>query len=115
MTFVSNFLDFSIKKVSFDVLNHLFEVLPIFETSSQSINVKRMATFFSLLLLGVFGSSQFLGVFHSSLVNNYPKLINYTFQFFLIPNVKHVQVLEIQNDFFDKDSFLVAFRRDQKF
>ena len=57
MTFVGNFLDFCVEESSLDVLNYLFEVLPIIETSCCSIVIERMAAFISPPLLGMFGKS----------------------------------------------------------
>jgi len=88
-------LDFHVEESSLDVFNYLFEVLPIIETSCHSIVIERMAAFISPPLLGMFGKSQFLGIFRPSLVDNCPKLVDYAFQFFYVANVRYVQVLEV--------------------
>ena len=114
-TFIRNFLNFRVKKGSLDVLNYLFETLSIVETSCHSIVIERITTFFCPPLLAMFGNFRFLGIFCPCLVNNHPKLIDYVFQFFCVSNVRCVQVFEVQNDFFNKGSFLIAFWRNQKF
>jgi len=108
-------LDFHVEESSLDILNYLLEVLPIIKTSCRSIVIERTAAFISPPLLGMFGKSRFLGIFHPSLVNNHPKLVDYAFQFFRVANVRCVQVFEVRNDFFNKGSFLVTLWRNQKF
>ena len=115
MTFICNFLNFRVKEGSLDILNYLLETLPIVKTSCHSIVIERMTTFFHPPLVGMFGNFRFLSIFCLYLVNNCPKLIDYAFQFFHVSNVRHVQVFEVRNDFFNKGSFLVTFWRNQKF
>ena len=108
-TFIHSFLNFCVKEESLDVLNYLLEALPTVKTSCHSIIIERMTIFFHPPLLGMFGNFRFLGIFFPCLVNNCPKLIDYAFQFIHVSNVKHVQFFEVWNDFFNKNSFLVAF------
>ena len=111
-TFICNFLNFCVKEGFLNILNYLLETLPIIETSCRSIIIERPTIFFCPPLVGMFGNFRFLGIFCLYLVNNHPKLIDYVFQFFHVSNIRHVQVFEVQNDFFNKGSFLVTFWRN---
>ena len=95
ITFIRNFLNFHVKEGSLDILNYLLETLSIVETSCHSIVIERTTTFFCPPLVGMFGDLRFLGIFCPCLVNNHPKLIDYVFQFFCVPNIRHVQVFEV--------------------
>ena len=108
-TLVRNFLNFIVKKRSFDIFNYLLEFLPIFKTSWRSIVIERVTTFLHPPLFGMLGDFWFLGIFCSCLSDKCSKLVDCAFQFFGIINVRHVHVFEVQNNVFNECSFLVTF------